>query len=86
MLENYKLNNRKIIVSVHDVYHGHIDEPIEEGKEVINFLSKNNIEYYIVAKSLILNYNVINNFRQSLGITELINPYSKNPYIFFILE
>tara|TARA_B000000477_G_C6062848_1_gene215234 strand:- start:437 stop:1072 length:636 start_codon:yes stop_codon:yes gene_type:complete len=86
LLERCKLNNKKVIVSVHDVYHGRKNEPIEEGKEVINFLSKNNIEYYTVAKSCNKNYNIINNFRHSLGITENIHQHDTNPSIFFILE
>ena len=86
LLENCKLNNRKVIVSVHDVYHGRINEPIQEGKEVIDFLSKNNIKYYTVAKCLAQNYNIINDYRHSLGITESIHPHPTNPSIFFILE
>ena len=86
LLKNCKLNKRKVIVSVHDVFHGRSDEPLEEGKEVINFLSKNNIEYYTVAKSRNENYNIINNFRHSLGITEFIHQSPTNPSIFFILE
>lgn len=86
LLHSCKLNKRKVIVSVHDVFHGRDSEPIEEGKEVINFLLENNIEYYTVARSLIQNYNDINNFRISIGITELIHPSKTNPSIFFILE
>ncbi len=66
--------------------HGRNSDPIEEGKEVINFLSQHNIEYYTVAKCLVQNYNVINNFRKSIGISDLINVSETNPSIFFILE
>lgn len=86
LLHNCKLNKRKVIVSVHDVFHGRKNEPIEEGLEVINFLLKNKIEYFTVARPLIQNYIVINNFRKNLGITNVIHPSQTNPSIFFILE
>ena len=86
LLENCKLNKKHVVVSVHDVFHGRTAEPIEEGKEVINFLLHHNIEYYTVAKSLVQNYNVINNFRKNIGISDLIHGSETNPSIFFILE
>jgi len=86
LLENCKLNKKHVVVSVHDVFHGRKAEPIEEGKEVINFLLHHNIEYYTVAKSLVQNYNVINNFRKNIGISDLIHGSETNPSIFFILE
>ena len=86
LLENCKLNKKHVVVSVHDVFHGRKAEPIEEGKEVINFLLQHNIEYYTVAKSLVQNYNVINNFRKNIGISDLIHGSETNPSIFFILE
>jgi predicted O-methyltransferase YrrM len=44
LLIRLKNSNKKIFVSVHDVFHSNI--PSDEGKLVIEFLEKNNIEYF----------------------------------------
>ena len=85
LLKICRKENKEVVVSVHDIYHGRPNEPLEEGKVVIDFLSKNDIEYYTPAKCLIQNYNEIINLKKKLGINELINNET-NPSIFFILK
>lgn len=75
--------NKKIFVSVHDVFHSEI--PSEEGVLVIDFLEKNNIEYFsplhyehCETLSIIRNNNTI------LDKSE-VHYATTNPCIYFIL-
>jgi hypothetical protein len=86
LLKNCKKNKRKVIVSVHDIFHDNKPESNEEGEAIINFLSENNINYYSVAKSLNINFNIINNIRNSLSFNSPIHESQTNPSIFFILK
>jgi len=86
LLTYTRQNNRKIICSVHDVFHSTgVKIPSEEGEVVINFLNKYNLSYFSP-----------NNLSHSVEIEDI--RYSKNlvcpnihvsyfnPAIFFILE
>ena len=81
---NFRLKNinKKIFVSVHDVFHSNI--PSDEGELVIEFLHKNNIEYFSP-----LNYYHRNNLQKLRYNTNLdknlVHDYTTNPCIFFIL-
>jgi hypothetical protein len=92
LLENCKKNNRKVPVSVHDVFHKNI--PSEEGEEVIhNFLDKHNISYFTPSK-MGTHYVELLKTKKSLGLDEGIHTWNgrrtleqqTNPSIFFILE
>lgn len=74
--------NKKIFVSVHDVFHSNI--PSDEGKLVIEFLNKNNIEFF----SPLNDYqkDIIQNLRNNSKLDKNGVHYSTtNPSIYFIL-
>lgn len=85
LLKVCRNDDKEVLVSVHDIYHGRSNEPLEEGRVVVDFLSENNIEYYTPAKCLIQNYYELINLKKKLGMNELINNET-NPSIFFILK
>jgi hypothetical protein len=82
LLIKLKNKNKKIFVSVHDVFHS--NKPSEEGVLVIKFLEKNNIEYFSPLndnhKNNILQLRLSNNVD-----TNLVHHATTNPCIFFIL-
>lgn len=83
LLAEAKLNNKKIYVMVHDVFHG--DTPDSETASVISFLTQNNILYF--APRNITHSETIATLRAAQGLdTELIHQVTTNPAIFFILE
>tara|TARA_Y100000992_G_scaffold104673_1_gene68148 strand:- start:622 stop:1596 length:975 start_codon:yes stop_codon:yes gene_type:complete len=100
LLQLCRENKKRLLVSVHDVFHGRINEPYDEGEEVINFLRQNNISFYSPSRFYNQeNWNIINNVKRKLGIEELVkstihNRYNEptgnkpqaNSIIFFVLE
>jgi len=92
LLEKCRLENTKIIVSVHDVFH-FSKKPSKEGEIVIKFLNTNNISYY-TANCLTDAYKEIMVTKINLGIDKIIlkswgNTLLKdqsNSCIFFILS
>jgi hypothetical protein len=82
LLISCKNNNKKIFVSVHDVFHTPI--PSDEGKLVIEFLEKNNIKYFSPNNNI--HKNDINSLRNNNNLdTDIIHFAPNNPVIFFIL-
>ena len=82
LLIKLKNINKKIFVSLHDVFHTNI--PSEEGKLVIEFLKKNNIEYFFPLNDF--QKNNIEKFRNNSNLDKTSVHYAKtNPCIFFIL-
>lgn len=83
LLIKIRNNNKKMFVSVHDVFHSVI--PSDEGKLVIDFLEKNNIEYFSP-----INYihkNDIMKYRNNSNLDKFEVHYAiTNPCIYFILE
>ena len=83
LLIKLKTINKKIFVSVHDVFHSNV--PSDEGKLVIEFLDKNNIEYFSPLNDF--HRNEIEIFRNNSNLDKNSVHYSNtNPCIFFILE
>ena len=82
LLIKLKNINKKIFVSVHDVFHTNV--PSDEGKIVIEFLEKNNIEYFSplndFQKIEILRFRNFSNLDK-----ETVHYAETNPCIFFIL-
>ena len=82
LLIKLKNINKKIFVSVHDVFHSNI--PSEEGKLVIEFLEKNSIEYFYPLNSF--QKNDIKRFRNNSNCDkEIVHSTKTNPCIFFVL-
>jgi predicted O-methyltransferase YrrM len=82
LLIKLKNINKKIFVSVHDVFHSNV--PLVEGELVIEFLHKNNIEYF----SPVCDYhrNNLQKIRYNTNLDKnLVHPSTTNPCIFFIL-
>jgi len=82
LLQYVKSHNKKIYVSVHDVYHTNI--PSEEGEEVIKFLEKYNISYFAPANHY--HYKEILNIRNKYSFGTNVHQAVTNPAIFFMLE
>lgn len=80
LLIKLKKINKKIFVSVHDVFHSPV--PQDEGKIIIEFLNKNNIEYFSPLNDV--HRKDIEHFRNSFLDKELVH-WTTNPCIFFIL-
>jgi hypothetical protein len=82
LLIKLKNMNKKIFVSVHDVFHRNIQS--DEGKLVIEFLDKNNIEYFSP-----LNDYQRDNIQKIRNNTNLdkknVHYATTNPCIYFIL-
>lgn len=82
LLITLKNSNKKIFVSVHDVFHSNI--PSDEGKLVIEFLEKNNIEYF----SPLNDYqrDKIQTIRNNTNLDkENVHSSTTNPCIYFVL-
>ena len=82
LLIRLKNSNKKIFVSVHDVFHSNI--PSDEGKLVIEFLEKNNIEYF----SPLNDYqrDKIQTIRNNTNLDkENVHSSTTNPCIYFVL-
>lgn len=75
--------NKKIFVSVHDVFHTH--NPSEEGELVIDFLKKNNIEYF--SPLYHEHRETLSSFRNNNTLLDKseVHYATTNPCIFFIL-
>jgi hypothetical protein len=82
LLISCKKNNKKIFVSVHDVFHR--PKPSIEGKLVIEFLEKNNIEYFSPNNNS-HNKEILSLRNDSNLDTKIIHHAQYNPVIFFIL-
>jgi predicted O-methyltransferase YrrM len=82
LLAQLRAANKKIIVSVHDVFH--TPKPSEEGELVIQFLKTHGIEYFSPKHSD--HAATINALRTSNKVdTSAIHSYVSNPCIFFEL-
>jgi hypothetical protein len=82
LLVKLKAVNKKVFVSVHDVFHSNV--PSEEGEVVIEFLQKHNIEYF----SPLNDFHRIDiaKFRNNANLDKTPVHYATtNPCIFFIL-
>jgi hypothetical protein len=74
--------NKKIFVSVHDVFHTNI--PSDEGKLVIEFLEKNNVEYFSPLNDL--HVTRINQIRNNYNLDKnAVHFATTNPCIYFVL-
>ena len=88
--DNCKNINKKILVSVHDIYHEKIAR--DEGKEIEDWLTNNNINFYTAARCKNKHYHDINKIRIELQEEPytiiLFDPIhsDRNTCIFFILE
>ena len=83
LLAKLKNINKKIFVSLHDVFHTHI--PSEDGALVINFLTENNIEYFSPLNRF-HNTEIHSIRNNSVNLDISILHYGNiNPGIFFIL-
>ena len=81
-LSHARLHNRKIFVSVHDVFHSHL--PSDEGQVVIDFLLDNGISYFAPAN---LEHSIaLHDLRKTLTLDSQIHSANTNPAIFFILQ
>ncbi len=78
MLKYLKDKNKKIYVSVHDVFYS--NTPSEEGEEVIKFLEKYNIEYFAPANND--HFKELLNIRNKYGFASNIHFHIKNTAIF----
>ena len=81
LLIKLKNKNKKIFVSVHDVFHS--STPSEEGILVIEFLEKNNIEYFSPLNDN--HQNDILQLRLSNNVDTNLVHCTTNPCIYFIL-
>lgn len=82
LLVKLKNINKQIFVSVHDVFHTNV--PSDEGRLVIEFLEKNNIEYFFPLNDF--QRNDIERFRNNSNLDKDSVHYAKtNPCIFFVL-
>ena len=82
LLAQLKAANKKIFVSVHDVFHSPV--PKEEGAVVIRFLETHGIEYFSPANSL--HKPVLDGLRHASALnTSTIHNYFANSCIFFEL-
>lgn len=82
LLAKLKNINKKIFVSVHDVFHSNF--PSGEGRLVIEFLEKNNIEYFFPLNDF--QQDDIYRFRSTNNLDKTDVHYAKtNPCIFFLL-
>lgn len=82
LLMKLKSKNKKMIVSVHDVFHS--DIPSDEGRIVINFLQENNIKYFSANNEFYK--NEISKLRNNSNIDKNDVHYHKtNSNMFFIL-
>jgi predicted O-methyltransferase YrrM len=82
LLIKLKNMNKKIFVSVHDVFHSNI--PSDEGMLVIEFLHKNNIEYFSPLNDY--HRNNLQKIRYNTNLDKkLVHDYTTNPCIFFLL-
>jgi len=95
LLKKCQDDKKHVLVSVHDIFHGRPNEPVDdEGKQIINFLEDNNINYYSPSRfSSRGNHNFLMNLRNSLNFKELIKnthhptiPDNSNSSIYFILK
>ena len=95
LLKKCQDDKKHVLVSVHDIFHGRPNEPVDdEGKQIINFLEDNNINYYSPSRfSSRDNHNFLMNLRNSLNFKELIKnthhptiPDNSNSSIYFILK
>ena len=95
LLKKCKDDKKQVLVSVHDIFHGRPNEPVDdEGKQIINFLSDNNINYYSASRfSSHDNHIFLTDLRNSFDFKELIKnthhptiPNNSNSSIYFILE
>lgn len=82
LLQKCKQQNKKIVVSVHDVFHSRY--PSDEGKAVIEFLLQNQIPYF--SPNNIHHKKIIDDIRKENKLDkELVHHATSNPAIFFIL-
>lgn len=83
LLEKAKLQNKKTIVCIHDIFHN--ETPSSEGEFVIEFITQNNLQYFSPKNNE--HSQILAGLRSDVGIdTELIHHATSNPAIFFILE
>lgn len=83
LLQKLRKNNKKIFVSIHDIFSLH-EAPTHEGGVVINFLAENGINYF--SPRNIKHVKQIAKIRNELGLDKsLIHHATTNPSIFFIL-
>lgn len=82
LLTKLKETGKKILISVHDVFH--TENPSAEGVVVVDFLKKNNIEYFSPINEE--HFKKIKEIRSKLNFDKKTIHYSTtNPCIFFML-